>query len=84
MSRQEGVLIECDRCGEHYFSKFIREEGIDGGYTRKRVYEPLPEEWLYTSEIGYLCPACAGEFKAFVKTFMKEEEKIAPIWRQKP
>ncbi len=81
MPRYEGCLVECSRCGKTHFLKYIGDGETDGGYTRWRKYEPLPEEWLNTIEIGYLCPICANEFRTFIKNFMGDDKKIASAWK---
>ena len=79
MSEIKGKLISCDRCGKEQFVKFIGTDYLDGGYSKSDTYEPLPEDWLWLSQIGNLCPDCAGLFRAFIHKFNKRPN-IAPTW----
>ena len=78
MGMSEGQQVVCDRCGNTVFLKYLGDEARDGGYSRYRKYESLPEEWLYTTQMGYLCADCAKMFKAFVTEFKKG--RVAPAW----
>ena len=82
MAALEGRMVICDRCDESIFLKLLGERIIDGGYTRVPHYEDLPDDWMYETEIGYLCPKCAKVFKAFIKEFMGPRA-VAPVWRLK-
>lgn len=85
MSGIKGKLISCDRCGHEHFLKYTGEGESDGGYTRWDKFEDLPEDWLWESEIGYLCPHCAGIFRAFIHKFMDcDQKRIAPHWKMQP
>lgn len=81
MSTQNGRLVTCDRCANFTFLKYVGKGETDGGYTTWDKFEKLPEEWLYTSYFGYLCPDCADEFRAFVTEFMGG--KVSPEWKYK-
>lgn len=75
-----GKLLECDRCGKTHFLKYLRSETRDGGYSGEYdVYEETPKRWLHETQIGWLCPECADEFKLFVSSFVGG--KIAPAWK---
>lgn len=85
MSETKGKLTTCDRCGKEIFRKYISKGETDGGYTTWDKFEDLPEEWMYHSQIGYLCPHCAGIFRAFIHKLMDcNQRKIASSWQMKP
>lgn len=69
MSEQKGKMITCSRDNNFVFLKYIGKGEADGGYTTWDEFEPLPKEWMYQSECGYLCPECAKQFKIFVNKF---------------
>lgn len=80
MAEEKGILTTCDRCETIVFRKFIGTGDLDGGYTKFDKFEPLPDDWLYLSQIGDLCPVCANEFKRFIHNFIGQD-KVAPSWR---
>ena len=63
MRESFGKLCNCSLCDRSVFSKKLPDVVADGGFTTWERYEPLPEDWLYESDFGYLCPSCAHEFK---------------------
>lgn len=83
MSDKRGKLTTCNRCGQTVFREYIGQGETDGGYTTWDKYEPLPESWLHTTEVGDLCPTCAGLFRIFIHKLM-DGQKVAPIWDLKP
>lgn len=84
MSETKGKLTTCDRCGKEIFRKYIGKGETDGGYTTWDKFEDLPEEWMYHTQIGYLCPHCAGLFRAFVYKLMPSRQNIiASTWKMK-
>lgn len=80
MAEEKGILTTCDRCETIVFRKLIGTGDLDGGYTKFDKFEPLPDDWLYVYEIGYLCPRCAMEFRAMISTFI-DQDKLANKWR---
>ena len=78
-SSEKGVMHYCHRCDEKIFLKYSGKGETDGGYTTWDTYEKLPDEWLYETEFGYLCPKCAREFKIMMTNFFKGD--ILPKWR---
>lgn len=79
MSAKKGLLTTCDRCGAETFREYIGQGDADGGYTKWDKFKPLPDNWMYASEVGTLCPRCAGLFRVFIHKLM-DEKKIAPAW----
>lgn len=79
MSERKGKLVSCDRCGREIFLKYIGKGEADGGYTIWDRFENLPDDWMYTSQIGTLCPHCAGLFRIFIYKLMGSKS-IAPAW----
>jgi hypothetical protein len=76
----KGKMIHCTRCDNTTFLKYIRTEDRDGGFSSSYdVYEKLPEEWLYETEFGYLCPICAAKFKSFMTEFLGDKTIVK--WR---
>ena len=85
MSETKGKLTTCDRCGEKIFRAYIGKGELDGGYTTWDKFEDLPDEWMYFTQIGYLCPHCAGIFRTFIYKLMESKQKsIASSWQMKP
>lgn len=82
MSEQRGKLITCNRCGRTIFRMRTGQGEADGGYTRWDQFEPLPETWIYESQVGHLCDECAGLFRAFIHKLM-DGQPVAPAWELK-
>lgn len=80
MSRVKGELVSCCRCPTTIFLKYLGKEALDGGFSSYEKYEELPDEWMYESVFGYLCPACAREFQTFCRDFFPKP--LAPAWRK--
>lgn len=76
----KGKMVSCHRCGTNLFLKYIGKGDADGGYTTWDRYEDPPEDWLYETEFGYLCPECANVFKTFMTEFIGKD-KIIQKWR---
>ena len=74
-----GKLVICSKCKDAIFLQRIREEVLDGGYTRCDAYEELPDTWMYNNEIGYTCPVCSKLFRDFI--FSTFGTKVAPHWQ---
>lgn len=68
MSRENGEVRTCDRCGRTLFRKCIGEGEADGGYTRWNKFEPA-EGWSVESRWGDLCPECTDEFEKVKSDF---------------
>ena len=45
MSKVNGQIVTCDRCGEKVFRACTGEGEADGGFTRWNIFEPLPDGW---------------------------------------
>lgn len=71
MSKVNGQLRICDRCGSEIFLKCTGEGNTDGGYTRWNEFEKAVG-WNYLSTIGDLCPKCWDEYQERRKTFDAE------------
>lgn len=71
MGAKIGRLITCERCSKTLFLEQIGYDYTDGGYTKYAKYEPLPDEWDYTTQIGYLCPECRAEYNRLKTEFLK-------------
>lgn len=81
MGARKGKLITCDRCGATLFLKFLgTEDGSNYGGAYDK-YDPLPDDWMYQTCAGYMCPECAKQFKTFVNEFFNG--KVAPAWQLK-
>ena len=79
MSTTFGKMLKCNRCGKERFLKYIKQDDLDGGYTKYDVYEDYPKEWLYETETGDLCDECAFKFRSWVTEFM--DGNVAPAWK---
>lgn len=66
MSRVNGQMRTCDRCGKQVFSKTIGDGERDGGYTRWNKFE-VPEGW--SVDRGDLCPECTQKLKELMGDF---------------
>lgn len=76
MARTEGLLITCDRCGETVFLKKTGVNDLDGWTNRSTqysTYQSLPQNWMYETAFGHLCPKCAREFQTFCANFFTKE-----------
>ena len=80
MATQKGLLVTCERCEATTFRKYIGTGETDGGYTTWDKFEPTPNDWLYVTGIGYLCPNCAYKFRLAMFNFINQD-KIPEDWR---
>jgi len=80
MSKTNGRLLICDRCGLTTFEKAIGEHEMDGGFTKWTKFEHSPD---WHTEYSYdLCPACCAEWKALKDSFfcsVKKKEKVDEV-----
>lgn len=68
MSRENGRVVRCERCGESVFLKCTGEGERDGGFTRWNTFEPLPKGWgLY--KWYDLCPTCNAVWDKIQRDF---------------
>lgn len=74
-------VVICDRCGETTYLKHLGKKDLDGGYSSYDEYERLPDDWMYGTEYGYMCPSCASMFKDMVGRFF--EGRVSPSWKHK-
>lgn len=79
MSEILGKLITCNRCENTHFQRRTGSKDLDGGWTHLDTYEKLPEDWLYESEFGHLCPSCSRMFKILMTDFFGD--KCVSKWR---
>ena len=74
MAEVEGKLVFCEVCGQSVFLKCVGEEWADGGYTKWRKYEEMPEGWnnrlLWDPRL--LCPSCAERIGAAIDATIQE------------
>lgn len=75
-----GKLISCSRCGTAAFLAYEGTEALDGGYTKYDKFEPVPKNWISTSQFGYLCPSCAKLFQDKLTTFLGHTN-FAPVFK---
>lgn len=68
MSRAEGRLIICDRCGATVFCKRL-SDGNDPACFEKR-----PAGWTIPTSFKDLCPQCSAEFNELVSSFLNKVE----------
>ena len=79
MSRVNGQLVTCGRCGTTCFVRTTGDEEKDGGFTRWNKFEPMPEGWA-TEVIGGrcldLCPKCNEKWRGIMATFLQREQQF--------
>lgn len=66
MSRENGEMRTCDRCGKQVFLKHIGDGERDGGFTRWNKFEKA-EGW--SVDRGDLCPTCTQELTGILQEF---------------
>lgn len=66
----KGKIIICDRCGQECRRAFLKQTEMDGGFTVNDCFEPMPEEWKYIYDVGWLCPACKKKYEKLMDEFM--------------
>lgn len=72
MSRRDGRIYTCDRCGEQVFLRLIGKETLDGGFTSYNQFEKLPDGWTFESRWD-LCPECSRQYQQAIDQFMGDE-----------
>ena len=72
MSKVNGQMRTCDRCGATVFLKCIGEGERDGGFTRWNVFEDAPKGWSHYTKTGDLCPDCCGEYTRMCSDFERQ------------
>lgn len=80
MSKTRGLLINCARCNNMIFLKFLERIPMDGGISHYDQYQDLPKSWIKDNHFGHLCPKCAGEFTRRMNEFF-DGCSIAPEWQ---
>lgn len=62
MAETEGKMLTCDLCGATVFLKYVGDGKADGGFTKWRKYEDIPDGWgsWHVGDIihSFLCPDC--------------------------
>ena len=66
MSRLNGQMRTCDRCGKSAFFKCIGDGELDCGYTRWNNFEEATD---WSVERGDLCPDCTHKLKNVMDYF---------------
>lgn len=69
MSKKEGRIVICDRCGDSIFLERytdFRKPGYDN------AIEPVPKEWGVVTGGRDLCPHCYSKYKEFMYEFLGE------------
>ena len=75
MSRKNGQILTCDRCGAWIFLACTGEDVMDGGYTRWNKFEPA-EGWDTITGVGNVCPECNQDFKELIDRFKKRPPRM--------
>lgn len=77
MAEIKGKLLTCDRCGEQIFLKHIKTDALDGGFTKREIYEETPEGWYsrnvskdFVGKYAFLCPECNRQCGKLLTDFM--------------
>lgn len=71
MSKVNGRLITCDRCGKSVFEKCTGEKELDGGFTRYNTFENSKNWGCHNG--NDLCPDCFREWNRIETEFMNKE-----------
>lgn len=66
MSRANGQLVTCERCGKTTFRKD----------TNLGFFEKLPEGWINPPTIGDLCPDCSLEWERLEEEFENKKKEF--------
>ena len=72
MSKVNGQMRTCDRCGVTVFLKCTGEGERDGGFTRWNEFEAAPKGWVHHIKTGDLCPDCNQEFSKLCTDFERQ------------
>ena len=75
MSKNNGRMLTCDRCGAWKFLKCTGEGEADGGYSRWNKFEPAPE-WGWISDIGDVCPKCMKDYADMLERYKKRPPQV--------
>ena len=75
MSKENGELRTCDRCGKTQFFKTIGDGERDGGYTRWNKFEE-PVGWTMERDIGDLCPECSSLYEKMKNEFLEKFKNL--------
>lgn len=75
MSRKNGQLRTCDKCGKTIFLEHIGDSERDGGFTRWNNFEKA-EGWEYRDEYSDLCPDCVKLFDELRIEFIEKFKTI--------
>ena len=76
MSKANGRVVTCDRCGKTVFCKCTGEEERDGGFTRWNTFEKA-DGWGAEYDIGDMCPECFESWKILKADFAKKKAEFA-------
>lgn len=71
MSRKNGQLRTCDRCGTQAFFECTGEGEADGGFTRWNKFEPAVG-WDLVLSVGDVCPDCKKDFEDMLEAFRRK------------
>ena len=71
--RYEAEVVKCDNCGNTITRKKTGVEEYDGGYTRVKLYEDLPDGWgceiIFDNRVD-LCPKCSAVYRNIIGKHM--------------
>lgn len=68
MSRENGQLRTCDKCGKTIFLKSTGEGEADGGFTRWNKFEDAVG-WNWREGYKDLCPDCIKKYDELYNEF---------------
>ena len=74
MSKANGQMLTCDRCGTWIFLKCTGEGEMDGGFTRWNNFEPA-SGWEYVHDVGTVCPKCLHDYRDMLERYKKKPPK---------
>lgn len=68
---RKGMLITCVCCGTTTFLEAIGDGERYGGFVKWNKFEPLPETWEHSSELGgELCTKCRAKWDRTKEDFL--------------
>ena len=77
MSFKIGKNLICDCCGTIYF---LEHHSFSFGSENDK-YDPIPEGWTKSTDIGDLCPICGKKYALSLQD-MLGYDKVPKTWRE--
>lgn len=78
MSKQNGQMLICNRCGAWIFRECTGEGERDGGFTRWNNFEPATG-WNAVSTVGDVCPKCWQDYQDMLERYKKKPPELKEV-----